>query len=180
LFPARRPFVPAAVLAALLAACVAPPSQDPRDAIGWYCRGVYLESRGQYAQACDAYERAHDLDPQACEPAVAYARGLLRSGDREKAIAVLEAAHKRAPQDVSVLSYLAELTFRGGLWRSALRYNALLLRARPDLVAPAHHLTSLLRHEDDTAEIMALLREMAKNPHASSFLVTTVTELDQR
>jgi tetratricopeptide (TPR) repeat protein len=181
--PSARPNLVRGVALALLmiTGCASPPAApDSRAAIAWYCRGVYLESSGQFGQARAAFQHAHELDPSASEPAVAYARGLLLSGEREAALDVLEEAHRQDPESVSVLSYLAELTFRNGMWRSALRYNALLLRARPDLAAPAHHLASLLRREDDTAAIMSVLREMAKSPRASSFLITTVTELDQR
>lgn len=153
--------------------------EDSHEAISWYCSGVYLEASGEFGDARDSFALAHDLDGAASEPAVAYARSVLATGDCDEALAVLEVAHRQAPDNVPVLIYLAELTFRRGMWREALSYNARLLRERPDLLQPAHHLASLLRRVDDATAILGVLREMAQSPRASKFLVTTVAELDQ-
>lgn len=91
-------------------------------------------SRHNYAQACNAYQKAVNLRPGQYE--TRYAQALIRSGKRHEAIRVLESALLQDPQNVPVIHLLGTLNLEQGKPKIAVIYleQAASLTSSPDIL----------------------------------------------
>lgn len=158
----------------------------PDDGRGWLALGTAYAAVDRWARAADALARAVELDGDAVEARLAYARALIRLGKLEDATAQLELCAAREPPDPRVLRELGIVLYDQRRHADAARVLARASEAAPgDERAP---FALGLAHEargDIAAAIVAYREAVRRAPAFSDARLTladalaSIGELDQ-
>jgi Flp pilus assembly protein TadD len=106
-------------------------------------RAAVAMSRGQHAQAVDAYRKAFSLEESSAN-ALALAAAYLTAGDAAKAASLLESWVDKRPHDLVVQKAQAEAQFRAGQLAAARRSYARVVAADPDDAGVLNNYANLL------------------------------------
>jgi len=96
-----------------------------------YALGLALVRQGRSAEAIVELARAAELAPDVPRFAYVYGIALHSAGEEERALAVLEAAHRRHPGDRSLLTGLVTIERDAGNLEAALAYAEALVALNP-------------------------------------------------
>lgn len=103
----------------------------PEDATAHHALGLLLARQNRMDEGIESLRRAAELAPQNARFSYVYAVAVNSTGDADSAVAVLEAANKRHPNDRSILIALVTINRDRGALDQALRYANRLVFSYP-------------------------------------------------
>ncbi|WP_394788320.1 XrtA/PEP-CTERM system TPR-repeat protein PrsT [Rhodoferax sp.] len=143
----------------------------PKRAIGYSLLGDIALSRGQTAVAIDSYRRAHQVEPSS-ETLLRLFRLLASQDNGKSALQLAEQWVKGHPQDLSVLSALADAYASNGNYAGARTSYESLLKQKPDDADVMNNLANVLLRLKDPSAISVAEKALAKNPANSNAIDT--------
>ena len=106
-------------------------SVAPNDASVYHALGLLLARQQRQEEAVEALGRAAELLPENIRYSYVYGVALNSTGETDRALAVLDAAHQRQPADRELLIALATISRENGLVSAALEYARKLVALSP-------------------------------------------------
>ncbi|MBW2540661.1 MAG: tetratricopeptide repeat protein [Deltaproteobacteria bacterium] len=94
--------------------------------------GLSLVRQGEIATAMAELSRAAELAPETPRYAYVYGIALNSTGEADRALRVLNAAHRQHPGDQALLTALVTMSRDAGDWQAALRYALDLVELLPE------------------------------------------------
>lgn len=138
-------------------------AKNPKRAVGHGLLGDIAQSRGQSAQALDAYRRAHQIEPSSTSFLKLF--GALSSQDGGKPALQLAQQWTRAhPKDALALKTLANAHARAGQFAQAKASYERLLILVPDDSDALNNLANVLLRLKDPGALAIAEQAVAKNP----------------
>jgi putative PEP-CTERM system TPR-repeat lipoprotein len=135
----------------------------PKRAVGLSLLGDVAQSRGQAAQALEAYRRAHQLEPSSQTFSQLY-RALANQDGGKPALSLAEQWVKAQPKDIDGQKALANAYARAGQLPAAKAAYANLLKLTPDDSDALNNLANVLLRLKDPEGIKLAEQAVAKAP----------------
>jgi len=107
----------------------------PQQAKGWYLLGRLYSSQGRWQEARDAFDKAHDIEPDNVQYAVNYAQSLLQLNNMQFNDAIRKiftSVLKQQPKQPDAMAMLAMDAFMSHDYSRAINYWQQLLKLVPE------------------------------------------------
>jgi putative PEP-CTERM system TPR-repeat lipoprotein len=143
----------------------------PKRAIGHSLLGDVAQSRGQAAEAQEAYRRAHQAEPST-DTLLRLFRSMVGKDDKS-ALQLAEQWLKGHPKDVAVQRALADGQARAGNYAAARKVYENLLQTTPEDGQALNNLANILFRLKDSSGIKVAEQAVAKSP-SNAYAIDTL------
>lgn len=147
---------------------------------GDYYSGMVLEAQGKSAAAIAAYRKALDKSPGAIEPLTAIVKAHLSQRQTKEALAVLEGAIKRTPNNFVAQNLRGEVLLLQGNAAEAEKAFTTAIELSPKIPAAYRNLGSARLARNDVAGAQQAYADGVKQLPDNEMLVYSMAALDER
>ncbi len=147
---------------------------------GDYYSGMVLEAQGKSAAAITAYRKALDKSPESIEPLTAIVKAHLAQRQTKEALAVLEGALKRTPNNVVAQNLRGEVLLLAGNAAEAEKSFATTIELNPKIPATYRNLGSARLARNDAAGAQQAYEAGLKQLPDNEMLLYSMAALDER